>query len=65
MATAAETGTAVRPFQVEIPEDKLADLRRRIDMNANSDRANSAALITSTSAAEDDRQTQRSRVYSA
>ena len=28
--SAAETGTDVRPFQVEIPEEELADLRRRI-----------------------------------
>jgi pimeloyl-ACP methyl ester carboxylesterase len=31
MATAAESGTDVRPFQVEIPEEELADLRRRIE----------------------------------
>ena len=30
MATTAETGADVRPFQVEIPEEELADLRRRI-----------------------------------
>jgi pimeloyl-ACP methyl ester carboxylesterase len=31
MATAAETGTDVRPFQIETPEEELADLRRRIE----------------------------------
>ena len=31
MPTAAETGTDVRPFQVEVPEEKLAELRRRIE----------------------------------
>jgi pimeloyl-ACP methyl ester carboxylesterase len=31
MATAAEPGTDVRPFQVEIPEAELAELRRRIE----------------------------------
>jgi pimeloyl-ACP methyl ester carboxylesterase len=31
MATAAETGTGVRPFQVEIPDEELAELRRRIE----------------------------------
>ena len=31
MGTAAETGTDVRPFQVEIPEEELAELRRRIE----------------------------------
>jgi pimeloyl-ACP methyl ester carboxylesterase len=30
MSTTAETATAIRPFQVEIPEEALADLRRRI-----------------------------------
>ena len=30
MGTAAETATNVRPFQVEIPEEQLAELRRRI-----------------------------------
>ena len=30
MGTAAETGTEVRPFQVEIPEEEIAELRRRI-----------------------------------
>ena len=31
MSTAAETATDIRPFQVEIPEEELADLRRRIE----------------------------------
>jgi pimeloyl-ACP methyl ester carboxylesterase len=31
MGNAAETGTNVRPFQVEIPEEELAELRRRIE----------------------------------
>ena len=31
MGTAAETATDVRPFQVEIPEEQLAELRRRIE----------------------------------
>jgi hypothetical protein len=31
MSTAVETAIDVRPFQVEIPDDKLADLRRRIE----------------------------------
>src|SRR5215207_6096332 len=31
MASAAETGTDVRPFQVEIPEEEIAELRRRIE----------------------------------
>src|SRR5918997_125553 len=31
MGTAAETGTDVRPFQVEIPDEELAELRRRIE----------------------------------
>jgi pimeloyl-ACP methyl ester carboxylesterase len=31
MGTAAETATDVRPFQVEIPEEELAELRRRIE----------------------------------
>jgi pimeloyl-ACP methyl ester carboxylesterase len=31
MGTAAETGTDLRPFQVEIPEEELAELRRRIE----------------------------------
>jgi pimeloyl-ACP methyl ester carboxylesterase len=31
MATAAETGTDVRPFQVDVPEERLAELRRRIE----------------------------------
>ena len=30
MGTAAETGTEVRPFQVEIAEEEIAELRRRI-----------------------------------
>ena len=31
MGTAAETATDVRPFQVEIPEEELVELRRRIE----------------------------------
>jgi pimeloyl-ACP methyl ester carboxylesterase len=31
MSTTAETATEVRPFQIEIPQDQLADLRRRIE----------------------------------
>src|SRR5918994_2384089 len=31
MGTAAETATDVSPFQVEIPEEELAELRRRIE----------------------------------
>jgi pimeloyl-ACP methyl ester carboxylesterase len=31
MGTAARTATDVRPFQVEIPEEELAELRRRIE----------------------------------
>ena len=31
MGTDAETATGVRPFQVEIPEEQLAELRRRIE----------------------------------
>jgi pimeloyl-ACP methyl ester carboxylesterase len=31
MSIAAEPGTDVRPFQVEIPEEQLAELRRRIE----------------------------------
>src|ERR671917_128681 len=31
MGTAAETGMDVRPFHVEIPEEELAELRRRIE----------------------------------
>src|SRR5918998_1036055 len=31
MGTAAETAIDVRPFQVEIPEEQLAELRRRIE----------------------------------
>ena len=30
MAAAAETASDIRPFQVEIPEEELAELRRRI-----------------------------------
>jgi pimeloyl-ACP methyl ester carboxylesterase len=31
MSTTAETATGVRPFQVDVPRDKLDELRRRID----------------------------------
>jgi pimeloyl-ACP methyl ester carboxylesterase len=31
MSSAAETAIDIRPFQVEIPEEKLAELRRRIE----------------------------------
>jgi pimeloyl-ACP methyl ester carboxylesterase len=31
MSTATETAIGIRPFQVEIPEDALAELRRRIE----------------------------------
>jgi pimeloyl-ACP methyl ester carboxylesterase len=31
MSTAAETAIDIRPFQVEIPEEELAELRRRIE----------------------------------
>ena len=31
MGTAAETAIDIRPFQVEIPEEELAELRRRIE----------------------------------
>ena len=31
MGTPAETATDIRPFQVEIPEEQLAELRRRIE----------------------------------
>ena len=31
MSTAAETAVDIRPFQVEISEEELAELRRRID----------------------------------
>jgi pimeloyl-ACP methyl ester carboxylesterase len=31
VGTATQTGTDVRPFQVEIPEEELAELRRRIE----------------------------------
>jgi pimeloyl-ACP methyl ester carboxylesterase len=30
MSTSVETATEIRPFQLDIPEDQLADLRRRI-----------------------------------
>ena len=30
MSTTAQTATDIRPFHVEIPDEKLADLRRRI-----------------------------------
>ena len=30
MSTTVETATEIRPFQVEIPEEELAELRRRI-----------------------------------
>jgi hypothetical protein len=30
MSTTVETGTAIRPFQVEFPEEQIDDLRRRI-----------------------------------
>ena len=30
MSTTVDTAIDIRPFQVEIPEDELADLRRRI-----------------------------------
>ena len=30
MSTTVETGTAIRPFQVEFPEEQIAELRRRI-----------------------------------
>jgi hypothetical protein len=30
MSTGVETASEIRPFHVEIPEDELADLRRRI-----------------------------------
>jgi hypothetical protein len=30
MSTTVETATEIRPFQLDIPEDQLADLRRRI-----------------------------------
>jgi pimeloyl-ACP methyl ester carboxylesterase len=30
MSSSAETATEIRPFQVEIPEEKIGDLRRRI-----------------------------------
>ena len=31
MSTAAETATGVRPFQVDVPQEQLDELRRRID----------------------------------
>jgi pimeloyl-ACP methyl ester carboxylesterase len=31
MSTTAETATGVRPFQVDVPQEKVDDLRRRID----------------------------------
>jgi pimeloyl-ACP methyl ester carboxylesterase len=31
MSTTVQTGTDIRPFQVDVPEDKLAELRDRID----------------------------------
>jgi hypothetical protein len=31
MSTAAETAIDIRSFQVEIPEEELAELRRRIE----------------------------------
>ena len=30
MSTIAQTATDIRPFHVDIPEEKLAELRRRI-----------------------------------
>src|ERR1041385_1969752 len=30
MATAVQASTTIRPFRVDIPDEKLADLRRRI-----------------------------------
>ena len=30
MTSTAETATGIRPFHVDIPEEKLTDLRRRI-----------------------------------
>ncbi len=30
MSTTAQTGTDIRPFHVDTPEEKLAELRRRI-----------------------------------
>jgi hypothetical protein len=30
MSSTAQTATEIRPFNVSIPEDELADLRRRI-----------------------------------
>ena len=34
MSTTAETATEIRAFHVEIPEDKLDDLRRRFGSTA-------------------------------
>ncbi|HKI24041.1 MAG TPA: hypothetical protein VKA24_11550 [Gaiellaceae bacterium] len=34
MSTATETAIDIRPFQVEIPEGELAELRRRIEATA-------------------------------
>jgi hypothetical protein len=34
MSHAVETAIDVRPFQVEIPEEELAELRRRIEAKA-------------------------------
>src|SRR5436190_12458395 len=31
MSSTVETHTEIRPFQVDVPEEKLAELRRRID----------------------------------
>jgi len=31
MTSGSETGIDIRPFQVEIPEEELAELRRRIE----------------------------------
>jgi pimeloyl-ACP methyl ester carboxylesterase len=31
MSTTVETGTEIRPFKVDVPEEKLAELRRRIE----------------------------------
>lgn len=32
MSTTVESATDIRPFYVEIPDEKVADLRRRIGM---------------------------------
>ena len=34
MSSTVETATEIRPFHVEIPEEQLEDLRRRIAANA-------------------------------